>query len=303
VFIPATDAEIALGVDLPIKEVTEGATLTGTVLADAAGDVNVVGCEVALIRTTTYVYRQGNLYGGAMSVPTRATEVLAARGIPCSGPLRAGSTLTLPFTLEVPADGPGTVAGALVQVQWAVRVRLQVSGSPAKEHTRAIVVLSRARDLAPVADEPPATVDRRLVVLRFESLSSRRLVPATILSGLLAVEPRRAGAARGLRVELVLREQVHRGPWVGTDPTRNPANEGRERDTVVAGQAIAHHIELDPRSPVALPFRLQVPDRLPAPSLVTERFSLTWILRGVADRALRPDPYVEVQLHGATSAG
>ncbi len=300
-FIPTTDAQIALQVDLPHKEVTQGSTLTGTVLAEAGADLDLVGSDVALIRTTTYVYRQGNLYGGAMSVPTRTTEVLAAQGIPCSGPLRAGGTQTLPFTLEVPVDEPGTVAAALVQVQWAVRARVQVIGSPPKEHTRPVVVLSRAEDLATVADEPPTTVDRGLVVLRFAALSSRRLAPAASVMGMLALEPRRAGSARGVRVELLLREQVHRGPWVGNDPTRNPANEGRERDTVVARQAIAHHIELDPRSPVALPFRLQAPDRLPAPSMVTDRFSLTWILRAVADRALRPDPYVEVQLHGATA--
>lgn len=300
-FIPASDAEIALRIDLPSSEVTQGSPLSGSVLVEAGSDLSVVGCEVALIRTTKYVYRQGNLYGGAMSVPTRATEVLTARGIACGGPLRAGGTLTLPFTLDVPVEGPGTVAGALVGVHWAVRVRVQVSGSPPKEHTREVVVLSRAGDHVAVADEPATTADRGLVVLRFASLSSRRLMPATSITGMLAVEPRRAGAARGLRVELLLREQVHRGPWVGTDPTRNPANEGRERDTLVAGQVVAHHIELDPGAPVALPFRLEVPDRLPSPTVVTDRFSLTWVLRGLADRALRPDPFVEVQLHGATT--
>ncbi len=99
----------------------------------------------------------------------------------------------------------------------------------------------------------------------------------------------------------MLREQVHRGPWVGTDPTRNPADEDREKDTVVARHVIAHRIEMDPSAPVALPFRLKAPSRLPSPSLSTEQFSLSWILRGVADRALRPDPYVEVELHGATA--
>jgi len=303
VFIPVMDAMVSLDLHLPAREVTEGSTLAGTVLAEAGTDLTVVGCEVALVRLTSYLYRQGSLYGGAANVPTRSTEVLAARGLPCAGPVRAGGLLTLPFTLAVPAEGPGTVAASLIQVQWAVRVRMQVNGSPPKELTRPVVILSRAMDRAAVADEPPAAEDRGLLALRFASLSSRRLVPGATITGMLELDPRRAGSARGLRVELLVRELVHRGPWIGTDPTRNPANEAKEADTVVARQALAHHIEMDPSVRVALPFRLQAPGRLPAPSLATEQFSLSWILRAVADRALRPDPYVEVELHGATAPG
>ncbi len=299
--IPTVIAAIDLDLDVPVRAVDHGSTLTGTVLATALDDLDVRGCEVALVRTTSYLYRQGSLYGGAASVPTRATEVVGARGVPCAGPLEAGGHLALPFTLAVPPDGPGTVTGALIQIQWAVRVRMLVTGSPPKELTLPIVVRSRAADRTGVAEAPPEAVDRGLVALGFTSLSSRQLVPGATITGMLALDPRRPGSARALRVELLLREQVHRGPWVGTDPRRNPADQARERDTSVAGQVIAHHIEMDPRTPVALPFRLQAPERLPAPSLSTEQFATSWILRGTADRALRPDPYVELELHGATT--
>ena len=300
-FIPTLDAAIGLDLDVPVREVTQGSTLSGTVLAEAGSDLAVRGCEVALIRTTSYLYRQGSLYGGAASVPTRATEVVVARGLPCAGPLQAGSRLALPFTLAVPTDGPGSVAASMIQIQWAVRVRLKANGSPPKEFTCPIVVLSRAPDRDGVAEAPPEAADRGLVALSFTSLSSRRLVPGARITGMLALDPRRSGAARGLRVDLLLRERVHRGPWVGDDPTRNPADQAREANTVVARQAVAHRIEIDPRAPVSLPFQLQVPTRLPCASLSNEQFSVSWILRGVADRALRPDPYVEIELHGATT--
>jgi hypothetical protein len=301
VFIPTLDAAIGLDLDVPVREATAGSTLSGTVLAEASSDVEVRGCEVALIRTTSYLYRQGSLYGGAARVPTRATEVVVARGLPCAGTLRAGGRLALPFTLDVPADEPGTVAASLVQIQWAVRVRIKVDGTPPKEFTCPIVVLSRASDRAAAPDEPVETVDRGLVGLRFESLGSRNLVPGAVISGMLALDPRRLGAARGVRVELVLREEIHRGPWTGSDPTRNPADESRWSDTVVARQALAQRIEFDPGVAVALPFLLRAPQRLASPSLRSERFSLSWIIRGVVDRALRPDPYVEVHLHAATA--
>lgn len=302
-FVPTMIAAIGLNLDMPVHEVAEGSTISGTVLGEALTDLDIRGCEVALIRTTKYLYRQGNVYGGAASVPARSTEVVAARGLPCAGPIQAGNSLALPFTLAVPTAVPGSVAAALIQIQWAVRVRMQASGSTPKEFTRPIVVLSRASDLTAVTDAPPEAVDRGLVALSFVSLSSRRLLPGTTITGMLALDPQRPGSARALRVELRLREQVLRGPWIGTDPTRNPADQAREQDTTVARQVVAHHIEMDPSSPVALPFRLQVPDPLPSASLSTEQFRVSWILRGVADRALRPDPYVEVELHGATAPG
>ncbi len=296
--IPTVEAAIGLDLDMPVREVTEGSVLTGTVLAEALTDLDVRGCEVALIRSTSYLYRQGGL---SASTTARTSEVAAARGLRCAGPLQAGGVLTLPFTLTVPTDSPGTAAASMIQIQWAVRVRMQVQGSQPKEFTRPIVVLSRAADRADVAELPPTSQDRGLVAMRFESLSTRRLLPSASITGMLALDPRRAAGARGLRVDLVLREQVHRGPWVGTDPTRNPADESREKDTLVAREVIAHRIEIDPSAPVALPFRLTAPNRLPSPSLATEQFSVSWILRGVADRVLRPDPFVEVELHGSTA--
>lgn len=301
-FIPATDAMVSLGVDLPEPEVTTGSTVTGTALIEAGVDVDVRGCEVALIRSTSYLYRQGNLYGGATSVPARSTEVVAARGLTCAGPLGAGRVLTLPFTLAVPADGPGTIAASLIQINWAVRVRTQVTGSPPKEFTRPFVVLSRASEREAAADAPPAADDRGLVALSFSALSSRHLLPGAAIIGTLNAAPRRPGSTRAVRVELLLREQVHRGPWIGTDPARNPADQARETDTVVARQVLAQNIQLDPSQPLALAFMLQAPARLASPSLSTEPFSLSWILRGVADRPLRPDPFVEIELHGATAS-
>ena len=158
---------------------------------------------MALTRTTRYLDRQGNLYGGAASVPARVTEVVAARGLPCAGPLQAGGRLALPFTLAVPTEGPGSVAASLIQVQWAVRVRMHVSGSPPTVSSHPIVVLSRASDRIAVAEEPPATVDRGS--WHFASRPCRpggSSRPDPRSQGMLALDPLRPGSARGLRIEL-----------------------------------------------------------------------------------------------------
>jgi hypothetical protein len=121
------------------------------------------------------------------------------------------------------------------------------------------------------------------------------------LSGVLTVLTSRAVSARGLRVELALREQVHHGPWIGDDPAHNPAYQDKEEETTVASTAVAAHSDFLTEQPRRFPFRISVPKELPAPSMQTPEFTVTWILRAVLDRALRHDPYVEIEMHGTTT--
>jgi len=133
------------------------------------------------------------------------------------------------------------------------------------------------------------------------SLSARRLVPGSELSGSVTVTPRRAGSARALRLELVLQENVEHGPWLGDDPARNPSDQGKQAETVVDCVQLAGHHELEAGQPRSYTFTLPVPPQLPAPSMHTPEFSLRWLLRAVLDRPLHRDPYVEVELHAVTS--
>ncbi len=235
--------------------------------------------------------------------PARSAEVVARRVLPAAGRYLSGEQLHESVCLDVPADGPGSMTGDLVRVQWAVRARLRVEPSEDAEATRKVVVFSRASDRASVQRNPPVWQDRRCAVLAFESLSSRRLVPGSRVSGALTVAARRAASARGIRVELVLREQVHHGPWIGDDPAGNSCDQGTEAETVVATAQLAGGLQLDPIQPLWLPFTVPVPPRLPAASRQTPDFTVSWVLRGVLDRALRRDPYVEVELRGVTTPG
>jgi hypothetical protein len=101
----------------------------------------------------------------------------------------------------------------------------------------------------------------------------------------------------------VLRQQVHHGEWVGDDPSRNPAYQEHDKDTDVAVVRLADSLDLSSGVPIRLPFTLLVPPDLPAPSLDTPHFTLSWLLRATLDRPLRPNPFVEVELHGRTAHG
>ena len=188
----------------------------------------------------------------------------------------------------------------LVDLQWEVTARLRVEKARTTEVTRPVLVLSEAADREQVTERPPTVEEHQCAGLSFTSLSSRRLVPGVALDGELTVAPVKACEVRGIRVELVLLEHVARGPRASTDPLRNPAYEEADEEMVVASVALADRPELDPARPLTFRFSVPVPDRLPAPSMRTEEFSLRWMLRGVVDRPLRADPCVAVEMHGVT---
>jgi sporulation-control protein spo0M len=301
VILAATIAPVELSVATDRVEVLAGAQIPVVVRCLAHRDVSVQSVEVALATKVTYLHKEAGLLGSRFTGTAKRTEVHAVHEVPGPWPLAAGESVALPVTLVVPADAPGTARSPLVGISWVVRVRLHAVGHAYAEVLRSFVVLSRAADRTVVADRPPVIADRRFAALAVEGLSSRYLLPGRPLSGSVAVTPKRPGSARSVQVALVLRQEVHHGEWVGDDPSRNPAFQENDKDTDVAVARLAEALELDPGTTMRLPFTLLVPDDLPAPSLDTPHFTLSWLLRATLDRPLRPNPFVEVELHGRTA--
>lgn len=281
-------------------ELVEGEPLGVHVRLASQRPVVVRGGLVELSTRLTYYHKEGGLYAGSMS-RARRRQVHASRRIPGPWPLEPDEEVVVPVSVPVPQDGPGTTRASLVDISWWVTARMHVQEYAPMDVSRPIVVLSRARPLRAVATGPEAADDRRCVRLAFTDVSSRELRPGRPLTGTLLVTPLRPTPVRGVRVDLVLRQQVHHGEWIGDDPTRNPAYQGMERDTVIASGQLFGRTVLAPDAPLRLPFALSPPGTLPAASLDTPNFTLTWMLRAVADRPLRQDPHCELPLHGRTA--
>ena len=296
-----TNTLVDLDLELPCTSFAEGATVDATVRATVARDLTAAGGSLELVRTITYRYTGWSPYAAPFTATARAAEVVSRASFQPDGPLAAGRTLVWPLTLAVPASGPGSAHTELVEIDWAVHARLRIDQGRDVEATRAITVLSKARDCAAVAHIPPEAEDQGAAVLGLESLSSRRLVPGVPLSGVLTVQPLRSLSARSVRVDLVLAEHVLHGPWLSDDPVRNPAQQDKYAETIVASVSLANHAGLDPGPLLRYEFTLPVPPRLQAPTMRRPAFTLTWMLRGVVDRQLRRDPCVAVELHAVTT--
>jgi hypothetical protein len=292
---------IDLSLELPDTSFIEGSTIEATVRATAGREVMVEGGRVELVRTMTYRYTAWSPYASPIAIPARNTKVIRQAHFHPASPLVGGQPLVQPVALDIPPGGPGSVQADLVEIGWAVHAHLHMAKSPDAEVTRPIVVLSQARDCAPVAQAPPVLEDQGCAVLGIESLSSRRLVPGVPLSGALTVAPLRSATARGIRLELALVEHVLHGPRLTDDPARNPAYEDTYADTVVASLPLAEQVRLEASRPLRFEFTVPVPPQLPAPTMRMPNFTLRWLLRGVVDRQLHRDPSVAIELHAVTT--
>ena len=296
---PPLDVDLAL-VD---RTVVEGKEVSATLRLAARSPVEVRGGQVRLAMKLTYFHKEGGLYAGRALARARRTEVRAAVPIAGPWPLEPGEEVALPLSLPVPVGSPGTTKLSAVEITWTLAVTLQVVGFADVAVEQPLTVLSGADACRHVATGPPVVVERRCAALAFAELSTRSVDPGSTLSGVLAVTPLRRCAARGIRVELLVRQAIHHGEWIGEDPTRNPAYQELERDDVIARCPLTGDLALEHDQPLRLPFVLALPAALPAASLDTSHFTLTWMLRALVDRPLWPNPSCELALHARTTRG
>lgn len=299
--LAATAAPVDIRIATQSVDVVEGSVMDLEVRIESQRDLVVRGGEVSLVTRVAYKHREGNVLGGSSTKVVRRTDVHAVHPVPGPWPLPASDPVVLPIRVAVPASGPGTAHSALVDITWAARVRLQAEGHLVSEASRTFVVRSRAAGEAGCRESEQVLSRRSPADLRIVDLSTRSLRPGRPVTGTLVIGALRPFAVRGVRLGLVLRQQVHHGQWHVDDPTRNPANEDKDQDTEVVVANLAGAMDLDPTNPLRIPFRLVAPPELPAPSLSTPHFRLGWLLRAVLDRPLRPDPFAEVELHGRTT--
>lgn len=274
-------------------EVEAGQPLEVTVRFVTNRPTEVTGGQVELVRSGAVTHVERGWMGAGATVSFRRSAVLDRAELDRAGPLVPGQQLVRQVTLAVPA-GEATVDGYLVQQGYAIHARLHVVHGRDAEATTAVVVTSRAAARDWVDDTPAVVEDDGAAALGLE-VSSRRMFGGVPLSGTVTVAPHRAGHARGVRVELVLEEQV---------PARVgdvPLEEDRAKTTVIATAALAGRVDLEAGQVLRLPFTIRPPLPLPAPSLSAPEFTVRWLLRAVLDRARRPDPTTTLELRAATA--
>lgn len=282
-------------VEVVRADVVDGDRVDVVVSVTATRDVLVDVGEVELVRTLALTRRERTWNGAGYTASGRTETVLGRVHLDAPGTLAPGQACHVHAVVPVPvpATGEASVAGRLVQQQYAVRVRFR-AGTHLLEAAREVHVPC-APDPAGLAEGAAVVDDQGIAVLGVEDLPQLRLYGGVPVRGTVTVTPLVAGHARRVRVDLLMTEHVSAAPG-------EPLQEDLDTSTVIASVTPAEHLEQAPGRTLRLPFTLHVPERLPAPSLRTPDFRVRWVLQVVLDRALRRDPRVTLEVPAATTS-
>ncbi|WEO77245.1 hypothetical protein BJQ94_18140 [Cryobacterium sp. SO2] len=280
----------------------EGNSLGVTMRITALRPALIELADISLIRKVNYTYGRGNIYGGVFPARERSTELVTAVTVPAPGVIPAGQTRVLSQTLSVPGDGPASVRGDLIDVGWSVRCVLKAAGGQIIKRERLIDVQSWGQTSATDIGHPPVGEHLGQVALEFIALSSRILEPGTPLTGVLRLRPHAELNTRGVRVQLVRCEEVWGGPGQEADPDASESEGYRHSEAVMSAVTVGAAGTLVPGTVVDLPFAVETPAGLPAPSLSIGNLHVRWEVRAVVDLPLRSDPRLSLDLLAVTAS-
>jgi hypothetical protein len=301
--VTTTDTAVQVSVELSPSDgvVIEGDSLGVTVRITALRPALIERAEISLIRKVNYTYGRGNVYGGVFPARERTTELLTVDTVPAPGALRAGEARVLTHTLRIPDDGLASVRGDLIDIGWSVRVVLHAAGGQVIKRERLIEVQSWGQTSATDIGHPPVGEHLGPIDLEFIALSSRILEPGTPLTGVLRVRSHDEIATRGVRVQLVRCEEVWGGPGRTADPDASESEGYRHSEAIVAAVTVGPAGMLTPGTTVDLPFSVQTPAGLPAPSLSIDNLHVRWEIRAVVNLPLRSDPQLSLDVLAVTA--
>jgi hypothetical protein len=301
--VTTTDTAVQVSVELTPTDgvVIEGDSLGVAIRITALRPAAIERAEISLIRKVNYTYGRGNIYGGVFPARERTTELITAVTVPAPGTIPAGQTRLLSQRLAIPTDGPASVRGDLIDVGWSVRCELHAAGGQIIKRERLIDVQSWGQTSATDIGHPPVGEHLGQVALEFIALSSRVLEPGTPLTGVLRLRARNELDTRGVRVHLVRCEEVWGGPGQEADPDASESEGYRHSEAVMAAVTLAPAGTLTPGTVVNLPFAIETPAGLPAPSLSIGNLHVRWEVRAVVNLPLRPDPQLALDLLAVTA--
>jgi hypothetical protein len=282
-FGPKVDVQV----EVDRVTVTPGDKLDASVRVVSSKDVEIEEGRLELLYENEYTYRTTTGMGRdeetSFSKDTDRVVERHARFVEASS-LTADTPYDAKESFTIPDDAPGSGEGEITKVRWKVVATL------ARHHARDIhgearlTVLSRAG----------GKVDAPEVETRGDCELSLRLDrtsfgPGDTVGGVLVANPLQACEMSEVRVELVRHE------WV-------PRDDGHQEDTKEADASLEGGVSLSLGAPREWPFQLRVPDEV-VPCLRTRQSTVTWLVKGIGSRRMRPDYRVTqpVDVHTATS--
>lgn len=244
---------------------------------------------LGLVVTHRYTYRERQVSSRGQRRTVRVCgserEVAASARFMGERTIWPGDWIEERASLTVPVGAPASGVGAIVAVGWTVRAALDVRRANDPEAEVPVGVLAPRETHADRAERGPWRNDiaEETMAAGFD-LATRHVRPGEAVEGRLRLTAAAAAMdARGLRVELVRREEVSR-------------EEGLIEERVVSQAGIALDAPLAAGVEQGFDFAVPVPVDA-CPGLETGRSAVRWLLRAVVDLPRRRDPVAVVELN------
>jgi hypothetical protein len=268
-FGPKVDVQVELDRDTVVPGDKVGATVR--VVSSKDADIEEGRLELVYENEYTYRYTSGMGNDRSTSTATATDRVVEghARFVEASS-LTADTPYDQTASFTIPDDAPASGEGKITKVRWKVVATL------ARHHARDIhgearlTVLSRAGG----AVDAPETETRGDCELSFR-LDRTSFGPGETVVGVLVANPLQACEMNEVRIELVRHELV-------------PREDGHQEDVKEADAALDGDVSLSLGAPREWPFQLRLPEEV-VPCLSTRQTSVTWLLKGIGSRRMRPD--------------
>ena len=258
----------------------------------ASADLAIRSGRVELIQTRRYTFTEessSSKGSGRQDVTRTERHVVAHQPFLAAGTIGANIPFEGMVIVRIPDRAEPSGEGQIIATTWRLEAILDVPTAPdvRAEETIAVVV---PREVFAATVEQQATVKRNDECRLAFSLPGDAIRAGDVLQGALVLEPFHYFDIRGLRVELIRREEVQ------PPPDADDSAAGKSVETIVEGAIVAGEGRFHRGGPQKFPFAVTVPRRA-YPTCRTENAAVRWLLKGVVDLPMRFDHSIVQELH------
>ena len=255
-----------------------GDEVQGIVSITAAEPWDVREATVSLTQETVF-YQDAEVDAATRTGPKwqHGFSDVAIAPLLAPGPLAAGKAATQRFSFRIPEEAMGNFVVPMMASAWSMRVRLDIKREADVEAIRPLDVdweHVNPRLIDRMLVKPaPSSVGGATAGLSFVGLPEVAQ-PGEVISGAVLVEPTRNAVLKGGRI--VLKMTAISGD------SGMLAMAGSYQTKSVRTRVVEMPMQVPPSlavgSPFQVPFSVQLPDPVPAPSIEHEHFRVRWEL-------------------------
>jgi sporulation-control protein spo0M len=294
-FLKDDDDKIKVNIliDRPDAPYYPGDDVTAKITIESRSKVKIREARAALVARDMCLY-QDDTYTSDFSAPTTNwssfDREIDRQELLDQGVIAAESTQTFDFSATIPPDASPTCnRGAFVKLNWLVKVTLDRPMAPDVNVDTEFLVLSTPPGelIAPGEFGQSNDPDEAEMAIY---LPSKEWVLGDTVDGELRINPQTEFDVTEIRISLAQVETVYQGQ----------GNQYQIKSRI----QVAENLKLQPGQKLVYPFSFTIPDDGQV-TTNTGSGSISWMVRGVLARPMRPDTYIEeeISVYSTKSAG